>query len=156
MNVKMMREVIMSLLLAAVPVLASAQDREASWENLQQLRVGQRIQVVEKDLKKHDGTFTGFSEESIALRVGQDDVGIRRENVLRVSNREETHRGRNALIGAVTGGVIGLAWGAVIRSTVDFDDRDLLIPMNGALGAGVGAGLGAAIPGYETVYRAPK
>ena len=154
MNVKMMREVIMSLLLVAVPVLASAQDREASWENLQQLRVGQRIQVVEKDLKKHNGTFTGFSEESIALRVGQDEVGIRRENVLRVSNRERTHHLRNALIGAGLGFAAGLAIGGYVWNEGDgkWDSAGGLV--GGGIGGGAGAGAMGAIPSYQTIYRA--
>ena len=148
MNVKMMREVIMSLLLVSVPVLASAQDREASWENLQQLRVGQRIQVVQKDLKKHNGTFLSFSEEAISLRIENDEVGIRRENVLRVSNRERNHRLRNSLIGAGLLGGLGLAIGS--SNDDEYPVVVLLVPIMG----GAGAALGAAIPSYPTIYRA--
>jgi len=153
MSVKTMQVVMMSVLLASVPVLASAQARDASWDNLQQLRVGQRIQVVEKDLKKHNGTFTGFSEESIALRIGQDEVGIRRENVLRVSNRERTHHLRNALIGAGLGFGLGyLIGGLALRE----GDQTLGVGalIGGPIGAGAGAAAMGAFPSYQTIYRA--
>ena len=148
MNVKTMQVVMMSLLLASVPVVASAQAREASWENLQQLRVGQRIQVVQKDLKKHNGTFLSFSEEAISLRIENDEVGIRRENVLRVSNRERNHRLRNSLIGAGLLGGLGLAIGS--SNDDEYPVVVLLVPIMG----GAGAALGAAIPSYPTIYRA--
>ena len=158
MNIKAMRAAMMSLLLISLPTLAPAQAKEASWENLQQLRVGQEIQVVEKSLKKHNGTFTGYSEESIGLRVKNDDIGVRRENVLRVSNRERTHRGRNVLIGVAIGGGTGLAIGAGIYSKLKGKiGGDTKYPfLLGPIGAGAGGGIGAAIPSYQTVYRAPK
>jgi len=155
MNVKTMQVVMMSLLLVAVPVVASAQAREASWENLQQLRVGQRIQVIEKDLKRHNGTFLSFSEEAISLRIENDDVGIQRENVLRVSNREKTHHGRNALIGAGLGfGVGALMVGVLGPKEHSADSLSVWWIVGGPIGAGAGAAAMSAIPSYQTIYRA--
>lgn len=156
MKVKRMRGPITSLLfLTFIPALAFAQAGEGSWKNLQQLRVGQKIQVVEKGLKQHNGTFIGFSDESISLRVGNDQVGVRREDVLRVSNRQQSKRLQNALLGAVIGAGAGLGVSLVLLSKGDFlagETLGMFVP----IGAGGGAAIGAAIPGYQTIYRGQK
>jgi hypothetical protein len=134
---------------------------ETGWSNLQQLRVGQKIEVVDTNLKKHKGTFLSFSDEAISLRVGKDEVGVQRPNVLRVSLREKSKRLRNALIGMAIGAGAGVAaveicaqassglspcLGQDFRATA----YAILVPVGGA----VGAGIGAAFPGYQTIYRA--
>lgn len=129
-----------------------------AWENLWQLNAGQRIRVVERNMKTHDGTFLSYSEEAMSLRVGSNDVGIRRENVIRVSNREENkrlqHAVKGALIGAGVGPILALAL-FVIRPEAFFDHPGLKLFATMVGPAGVGAGIGAAIPSHPTVYRAP-
>ncbi len=46
-----------------------------SWDNLQQVRVGQKIEVVDTNLKKLKGTFLSFSDEAISLRVKRRRLG---------------------------------------------------------------------------------
>ena len=129
-----------------------------AWENLWQLNAGQRIRVVERNMKTHDGTFLSYSEEAMSLRVGSNDVGIRRENVIRVSNREENkrlqHAVKGALIGAGVGPILALAL-FVIRPEAFFNHPGLKLFATMVGPAGVGAGIGAAIPSHPTVYRAP-
>ena len=96
------------------------------------------------NVKQHDGTFIGFSEEAISLRVGNDEIGVRRENVLRVNNREKTHRGRNALIGAAIGGGAGLVIGATVLAPLARNEGGSIGDAVAGLGA-VGAGGGAAM-----------
>ncbi len=132
-----------------------------SWENLQQVRVGQKIEVVDTNLKKLKGTFLSFSEEAISLRVGKDEVGVQRPNVLRVSLREKSKRLRNALIGMAIGAGAGVAAVEICAhassgfSCSGQDFRAIAYAILVPVGLGVGAGIGAAFPpGYQTIYRA--
>ena len=128
----------------------------SDWNNLQQLRVGQKIEVVDTNLKKLKGTFLSFSDEAISLRVGKDEVGVQRPKVFRVSAREHSKRLRNTLIGlgigAAAGAVVGAA--AVAGKPRQAGERRLSMVIGTLIGSGVGTVVGAAFPGYQTIYRA--
>jgi hypothetical protein len=137
--------------------LPAQEPGEHSWGNLQQVRVGQKIEVVDTNLKKLKGTFLSFSEEAISLRVGKDEVGVQRPNVLRVSLRGRPKRSTSALVGAAIGALAGLALSAVAPETEC--GRGCMMGMATVMGAGVGAGVGAAVPfvpSYHTIYRASR
>lgn len=89
----------------------AAQTDEGSWENLNQLQVGQKIEVVQTDLKKLKGTFLSLTEEAISLRVKKDDVGVPRVNVLRVGSLDRPKRKRNIVLGVALGAGLGMAAG---------------------------------------------
>ncbi len=127
---------------------------ETGWSNLQQVRVGQKIEVVDTNLKKHKGTFLSFSDEAISLRVGKDEVGVQRPHVLRVSV-QGGGRWKNALTGVVIGAVAGLLLGAIVDYGDDLDSSDgkIFAPL---VFGGVGAGLGSVFPGFHTIYRAKR
>ncbi len=130
---------------------------QGTWESLKQLQVGQKIEVIEMNLKSLKGTLTAVSEEAISLRTKQGEVSVERANVFRVSDREHTRRGRNALIGAAIGGGVGVGLGVPADAICRNESSDCyLTPIWGGIGAGIGAGLGAASPGYHTIYRAKK
>jgi hypothetical protein len=59
--------------------------QSTSWENLQQLRPGQTIQVVRKDLKSWTGAFVSASNDSVSLKAADGDKTVARTGVLRVS-----------------------------------------------------------------------
>ncbi len=128
----------------------------SDWNNLQQLRVGDKVEVVRTDLSKHKGTFLSFSDEAISLRVGKDEVGVQRPIVFRVSSREHSKRLRNTLIGlgigAAAGAVVGAA--AVAGKPRQAGERRLSMVIGTLIGAGAGTVVGAAFPGYQTIYRA--
>ncbi len=150
-----MRRALSAILpLLLFPVVTTAQTAEGSWQNLNQLRAGQKIEVVDTNLKKLKGTFLSFSEEAISLRVGKDEVGVQRPNVFRVSSREHSKRLRNTLIGLAVGGAAGLAIGAAVDSSFSEEDENIAKAIFTPIGLGAGAGLGAAFPGYQTIYRA--
>jgi len=100
-----------ALLLAFAPGPGYARKGEP-WENLKQLQVGQKIEVVDMTLKSLTGTFVSFSDEAISLRNRGGDVTVVRADVLRVSLREHTKRTRNVLIGAAIGAAAGAAFAA--------------------------------------------
>ncbi|MCH6553855.1 MAG: hypothetical protein IH793_06820 [Acidobacteria bacterium] len=129
----------------------------SDWNNLQQLRVGDKVEVVRTDLSKLKGTFLSFSDEAISLRIGKDEVGVQRPKVFRVSAREHSKRLRNTFIGlgigAAAGAVVGVA--AVAGKPRQAGERRLSMVIGTLIGAGAGTVVGAAFsPGYQTIYRA--
>jgi hypothetical protein len=142
-----------------LPLLACvggwAQGPVDSWDNLKELRVAQKIEVVDMNLKSVKGTFVRQSAEAITLRTDNAEVAIARGDVLRVSSREGSKRMRNALIGVGVGTAAGLAagFGLMERET----GYAGAVAGTAVLGAGVGAGVGAVLPvGTRTIYRAPQ
>jgi len=143
-----------------LPLLASvgawAQGPADSWDNLMQLRVGQKIEVVDMNLKSLKGTLLSLSEEAVSLQVGENEVAVQRPDVLRVSSRENPKRGRNALIGLALGAMLGAGVaGCSFESPCKWPPS-----RESAIGAGAGAAagalVGAVVAGHQTIYRAPK
>jgi hypothetical protein len=158
---KQILKVVLAFLLS--PVLSQAQARSDDWKNLEELKVGERIQVVKQNKTSHTGTFVALSEESVTLRTPQGDVGFRAEEVLRVSRLGPARRGRAALIGAAIGGVAGAVGLAAVddnRSPTGFGgpaiNRGQRAAIGGVVGGGLGAAVGAAVahPAKTELYRA--
>ena len=144
------------LFLVLVPVLGMAQSAKDSWDNLKQLRPGQKIEVVDTSMKSLRGPFVSVSEEAITLQVGKNPQSIERAKVVRVSVRDNSHRTRNMLLGA--GSLGGIALGAAAIPLGASSNEGNSCPVCAAAiaaGFGGGAALGA-IPGSRTVYRAKK
>ena len=55
----MTKAILLLTILLIVPAGISAQSSEDSWDNLRQLRSGQRIEVVDMKLNSRQGAFTG-------------------------------------------------------------------------------------------------
>ena len=83
----------------------------ASWEDLRLLKLGEKIQVIQKDLKSRTGSFVCFSDDSVSLKAPNGDKNVSRIEVLRVS-RHGGKRLRKALIGAAAAGGAGAEIGA--------------------------------------------
>jgi hypothetical protein len=141
--------------LMMTPQWTFAQSKEDSWDRLRQLRAGQRIEVVTAKLKSAQGSFTGYSDQAVSLRLGQAEVSIPRGEVFSVKNRERSHRTRNVLLGLAIGAAGGLAVGAIKGATYhEKGETGVFVLVWAPIGAGIGAGAGAAVPsGPVTVYR---
>lgn len=155
-----MRSVIAWLFAVSLPTCCWGQNALNDWANLKRLQPGEKVEVVDMNLKSLKGKFVSLSEEAISLRTDDEEKAIERANVLRVSALGGKRR-RNALIGLAIGAGAGLAVGAAIhahlRETTGPDIlAELAVPLGGAIGAGAGAGVGAAFPGSRTIYRAPE
>jgi len=152
-----MRRLIWTIFLSALlPGPASGQAARDCWDNLKQLQPGQKIEVVDMNLKSLKGTLLAFSEEAISLQVGKNELAVQRPNVLRVSSPENSKRGRNTLIGLAIGATIGAGIaGCSFKSPCEWPPS-----RESAIGAGVGAAagalVGAAVAGDQTIYRARK
>jgi hypothetical protein len=157
-----MRSLVLTMLCSVVVVgLCFGQGPQDAWDNLKQLRVGQKIEVLDMNLKSVKGTFSSFSGKAISLQTKQDQVTVARADVLRVSDREHSKRLRNALLGGAIGAGIGLAAEEVGTRRAQPISKYrgeyraiglILVP----IGAGAGVGLGAACPSFRTIYRAQK
>ena len=124
--------------------------------NLAQVTSGQRIEVIDMNLKRTRGEFLASSPEELRVKASSGAVAIPRAQVFRVSLLEKSKRLRNALIGMAVGAAAGLATGAAVDSSFSEDDEHVAKMLFVPIGIGAGAGLGAAFPGFETIYRAPK
>jgi hypothetical protein len=135
----------------------SAQSQKGSWSNLNGLKTGQGIDVIESSMKHHAGEFVTVTDQSLTLKESGSDVSIKRESVARVSTSSAPKRGEHAVIGLVVGGAIGAAIGAASGSKHGFfggSDRGIAALVGIAIGAPSGALVGAVIPAHTTVYRA--
>jgi hypothetical protein len=134
----------------------SAQNPKGSWSDLNGLKAGQRIEVIESSMKHHAGEFVTVTDESLTLKESGSDISIKRESVARVSTSSAPKRGEHAVIGLVVGGAIGAAIGAASGSKDGFlggSDRGIAALIGIAIGAPSGALVGAVIPAHTTIYR---
>ena len=154
-----MRKFALMTILLGMSLPSRAQIIQNSWEALNTLHVGQRIEIVETNLKKHKGTFSTVTDEALQLREGGGDVGVKKENVMRVTRLDKSHRLRNILILGAVGAGAGAGIGAASTRCSNSSDafcglgRSIAVGLGGVLGLGGGMGIGAAIPSHPTIYR---
>lgn len=155
----MKRVIEIVLLLVLVPGFILAKSQRNNWDDLKQLRPGQKIEVVDSKMKTLKGTFVSVSDEAIALQTGKSEESVPRANVVRVSVRDTSHRARNmALASAVIGGITLIPAILIIGESNNEGGCGSSCTAAGAAvaaGFGGGAALGA-IPGSRTVYRVKK
>jgi hypothetical protein len=145
---------ILFVLLASVGALA--QSPPDAWDNLKQLEVGQKIEVVDMNLKSLKGRLVSVSEAAISIRTDKEEAAVERANVMRVST-PGGRRGHNALIGLGIGAAAGAAVITVAFATREVPEYAPQIAAGAIVwGGGIGAGIGAAFPGSRTIYRAEK
>jgi hypothetical protein len=145
------------LLLLMVPGFGLAQSSQNNWDNVKQLRAGQKIEVVDSSMKTLKGAFVSVSEEAISLQVGKSEESVERAKVVRVSVRDTSHRTRNMLIGAAIAGGAALTLGLLANAPASNEGNGCAGCVAGFAAAAAGGGVGlGAIPGSRTVYRAKK
>jgi hypothetical protein len=153
----MRRAVLILALFLGLAGALGAQTQQGSWSNLNRLKAGQGIEVIESSLKRHGGKFVTVTDELLTLRENGSDVSVKREDVVRVSTSSGPKRGGHALIGLVAGGAIGAGIGAASGSNTGFlggSSRGICALVGIVIGAPSGAIVGAILPARTTVYRA--
>jgi hypothetical protein len=156
-----MRNIFLLTCVLGISCASWAQADHSSWANLSSLYTGQKIQIIEKDSKKHSGTFVTFNETAILYQDTAGEQTIPREAVRRVKLMQNRHRLRNTLIGAGVGaGAGGLIAAAAVQpcsSTQNFCiqpfGRGAAAGVGATLGAVVGAVVGALLPNHTTIYN---
>jgi hypothetical protein len=152
-----MRKLWILAFVLGLPCAASAQ-----WENLNTLRVGQKIQVIEVNSKKDSGTFLSVSDKTISLQGKSSEQTVRRQDVRSVKLMENKHRLRNALIGGAVGAGAGAGIGAATYSSCTSTNTFCINPIGrgglagigAVVGLAAGASVGALWPSHESIYRA--
>jgi uncharacterized membrane protein len=147
------------MLFLGIPAVLSAQKQPGEWSDLNRLKAGQGIEVIESRMQRHAGKLVTFTDEVLTLQEGGSELSIKREDVVRVSTASGAKRGEHAVIGLVVGGAIGAAVGAASGSSTGFlggSSRGLTALVGIAIGAPSGALVGAVVPAHTTVYRAAR
>ncbi len=149
-----MRNRLIACIVALLIPSAWAQPQgNADWDNLKQIQRGQRIKVVEMNLKATTGKFVSFSDTKIVLEVDKTTVTIPREAVYRVN--EDHQRGRNAFIASLGGAGFGAVIGAAASRDVHTSgDKAAVVVITAGAWAGILAGISALVTRNPTVYRA--
>jgi len=131
---------------------ARPRPEKADWENVKQLLPGEEVKVVLKDAKPCRGLLQTVTDEDLVLRLATGDQKFARQDILRVSSKSPSHRGRNAATGAAIGAV-ALGAGLSIAAASGWG-----MLAGAILGGGPGAIVGAVLPtgGWHDVYRAIK
>jgi len=149
--------VVIFVLLLGFPCALTAQTQQSSWSNLNRLKVGQGIEVVEASLKHHSGKFVTVTDELVTFKENGSDVSLKREEVMRVSTSSAPKRGEHALIGLLVGAAAGAGIGAASGSKTGFlggSSRGIYALVGIVIGGPSGAFVGAALPAHTTIYRA--
>jgi hypothetical protein len=149
--------------LMAAPALQAGgpEPYATNWDNVKTVTPGGKTQIVLKDKNSYRGKYQTASDEAIVVRLETGDQTFFRQDVLRVSTKGESHRLRNALIGAGVGAGVGLGLGAAADSACNqnclFSGKSWGKEVVTPVGAIIGAGVGAALPTgrWHDVYRAP-
>ena len=147
----MAARLVLGCLIIGIVLATAVQAQESQWQNLAQVKRGTKIQVVERSLKSTSGRFLRVSETDLTLKVDRNEVVVPRNQVYRVSVSGK-NRKRNMLIGLAAGAAAGVALGAAI---MERENGYAAAVAGSTVGfAGIGTGIGAAVPAAKTVYRA--
>lgn len=134
-----------------------AQSPAGSWNNVKTLASGTEVRVEASGQGATPGRLERATDDSVVLTTAKGQLTFARQQIVRLSQRREGHRIRNALIGAGIGAGAGLGIGlAAGRCT----QLCIVSPgvIRGALagaGAVVGALVGVVLPsgGWKEVYK---
>jgi hypothetical protein len=166
----LMRKHLFLICVLAMPCASWAQSNPASWENLNTLQAGEKIQVVEINSKKVSGTFVNVSDAAISLQEKASQEMVQRQDVRSVKLRKHQHRLRNTLLGAAIGFGAGAGIGAATYHkpqpcaplpVLGFgvclnglgDSRGVHAAVGAAIGLVGGTVVGAVWPSHKTIYR---
>jgi putative component of toxin-antitoxin plasmid stabilization module len=143
-----------AIVIHVLTAFAFGQAPEDSWANLKRLKAGQTVQIVDMKLKSTKGDFLAFSEDTVSIRQGVQELVFKRGDVYRITLQQ---RLKKALIAGSIGAGVGFALGAVVDYLDDVDSTDPgsnygKLSATG-VGFGIGFGVGAAFPGQQTIYR---
>ena len=147
-----MRTMLKLLCIVAFLCASASVKGQNSWASLSGLKVGQKIQIVEMNSKKHSGNFLSASDSAITFTEGSAQKSVQKADVRSV-NLQTHKRMRNTLIGAGVG-FGSLAWiGGGFGASYGASEAATGVALLGGVGALIGAPIGALIPTRDTIYN---
>jgi len=136
--------------------------RKADWNSVTALARAAEVRVELSDSRSVIGGVLNVSEDSLAVNSPSGQETFTREQVMRVSVRGQSRRGRNTLIGLALGAGAGVGIGGAARQSCSRGLGSLcdsfnapVIGVSTGIGAVIGAGIGAVVPTgrWHEVYR---
>jgi hypothetical protein len=150
-----MRNRLLLVCLLGVSCASAAQSGHSSWANLNGLRAGQKIQIVEVTREKHSGTFVSASDSGIAFNEAAGQKSVERQNVQSVKLMENRRRLRNTLLGLGAGAGAGAGIAAAAWESHGFlGGKGDGAAVGAAIGGLSGLFVGVLWPSHHTVYTA--
>jgi hypothetical protein len=92
-------------------MVPSARSVVSEWQSLAKIQPGDKVEVVDQQMRSYNGKFASFSETGITLMSADKEVTIPKNDVYRVTVVSRG-RGRHVLRGLLIGTGIGLGIGA--------------------------------------------
>lgn len=133
--------------------------KKADWNNVTSLARAAEVRVELSGSRSVRGGVLNITEDSLAVNSASGQETFTREQVLRVSVRKQSRRGRHVLVGFAIGAGVGVALGATTAAVCSGSvcggyGGDIIGVATGA-GAALGATIGALAPasGWHEVYR---
>jgi outer membrane lipoprotein SlyB len=150
-----MQKGVFLLCVLGISCVSVAQTNHAPWTNLNGLKPGQKIQIVEMNSKKHSGAFESVSDSAISLRDAKGEEAVQKQDVRSVKLMKNRYRLRNTLIGAGVGAGAGAGIGAASWSSDGWFGGKRVGALVGAVYGIVGGSIvGALVPTRDTIYSA--
>jgi hypothetical protein len=148
--------VILAAALVAMPAISAAQEPVKSFDQLNtRLKPGDTVWVTDAQGREVKGKIQALAPEAITLK-GDGPTTFVAGNVRLISERRRDSLANGALIGLAVGGV---GTGLACLAGTEGPDQDWCLVAAlayGGIGAGIGVGIDALIPGRKVVmYRAP-
>lgn len=140
-----LQTVALVLILTASQMLSAqaASQQPDGWNVVQAIPVGEQLLVELKDGKQNKGKLSAVSETELTLLKGSQSTTLNQTNIRRVFRLVGKTRGRSTLKGAGIGAATGAGIGLVIYLPARDDLAGSIVPGFGAIGAGIGAAIGA-------------
>jgi preprotein translocase subunit YajC len=138
---------------------AAAQSPAQNWNAVKALAAGTTVRI---SAGSHtvSGQLQEVTDDSIAVESGKKQQAFKRQDVTRVSEKKDAHRGRNTLIGLGAGAAIGAAVGAASHKDctgfcIFYTTRGQDVAIGAAVFGVIGTAVGALIPtgGWREIYR---
>jgi hypothetical protein len=131
--------------------LSWTQSGPASWQRLNTLHPGEKIQLLERNSRKVSGRFLNVSEAAISVQDQAGSQAIPRQDVRSVKLMKNKHRLRNTFIGAGLGAGVGAVSGGAVNN--GFINRAAFAAIVAGAFSLPGAVVGALVPDPSMVYN---
>jgi len=154
----MMAHRVFSTVLIAIVAASPAAAQVARFEDLaDHLNLGDSVSVVDTGGARWRGLVVELTADQIVLGADSRDIALAAADVRRISACCDSLKS-GALIGAISGGVVGFLGGYGFADNASVGGRAadgaVLAALFGGMFAGVGVGIDALIPGERVVYVA--